>query len=193
MYSISQTVKIRKISKGDTYMKRILIVCLTLFLFLTSCQKKEEQKAQAPFPKGPVIVDNEIFRFQELVRKDPKNVEAWIHLGNTMMDTSRFPEAIDAYQKALDLNDKNVDVRVDMGTCYRRAGNPDKAVEEYRKAIVIDPNHLNAHRNLGVVLAFDLNKKSEAIKEFGEYLKLAPNAPDAPKVRDLVEKLKQTR
>jgi len=174
-------------------MKRILIVCLTLLLFLTNCQKKEEQKAQTSFPKGPVIVDNEIMRFQESVRKDPKNVDAWIQIGNILMDTSRFPEAIDAYQKALELNDKNVDVRVDMATCYRRIGNPDKAAEQYRKAIAIEPKHLNAHRNLGVVLAFDLNKKSEAIKEFEEYLKLAPNAPDAQNVRQLVEKLKQSK
>ena len=193
MYSISQTVKIRKIFKGDTHMKRTLIVCLTLFLFLTNCQKKEEQKAQTPFPKGPVVVDNEIMRFQELVGKDPKNVDAWIQIGNIMMDTSRFPEAIDAYQKALELNDKNVDVRVDMATCYRRIGKPDKAVEQYSKAIAMEPKHLNAHRNLGVVLAFDLNKKSEAIKEFEEYLKLAPNAPDAQNVRQLVEKLKQSK
>ena len=193
MYSISRIVKIQKNSKGDTHMKRILIICLTLFLFLTNCQKKEEQKAQTQFPKGPVIVDNEIMRFQELVRKDPKNVDAWIQIGNIMMDTSRFPEAIDAYQKALELNGKNVDVRVDMGTCYRNIGKPDKAVEEYRKVIALEPKHLNAHRNLGVVLAFDLNKKSEAIKEFEEYLKLAPGAPDAQNVRQLVEKLKQSK
>jgi len=43
------------------------------------------------------------------------------------------------------------------------------------------------------VLAFDLNKKSEAIKEFEEYLKLAPNAPDAQNVRQLVEKIKESR
>jgi len=193
MYSISRTVKIRKNSKGDTHMKRILIVCLTLFLSLTSCQKKEEQKAQTSFPKGPVVVDNEIMRFQESVRKDPKNVDAWIQIGNIMMDTSRFPEAIDAYQKALELNGRNLDVRVDMGTCYRKIGKPDKAVEEYRKVIALEPKHLNAHRNLGVVLAFDLNKKNEAIKEFEEYLKLAPAAPDAPNVRQLVEKIKQSK
>jgi hypothetical protein len=40
------------------------------------------------------------------------------------------------------------------------------------------------------LLAFDLNKKSEAFKEFGEYLKLAPGAPDADSVRQLVAKLK---
>ena len=174
-------------------MKRILIVLLTLFLFLTSCQKKEEQKAQTSFPKGPVIVDNNIMLLQESVGKDPKNVDAWIQLGNILMDTSRFQEAIDAYQKALELNDKNLDVRVDMGTCYRRIGKPDKAVEQYRKAIATDHNHLNAHRNLGVVLAFDLNNRSEAIKEFEEYLKLAPDAPDGQKVRQLLEKLKQSK
>jgi len=106
------------------------------------------------------------------------------------MDSSRFYEAIDAYQKALALDEKNVNVRVDLGTCYRSVGKPDKAAEEYRKAIAINPNHINAHRNLGIVLAFDLNDKKGAIKEFQEYLRLSPQAPDATQMGQLIEKLR---
>jgi tetratricopeptide (TPR) repeat protein len=106
------------------------------------------------------------------------------------MDTYRFNEAIAAYQNALELDPKNVDVRVDMAICYRNIGNPQKAVEEFRKAITINPNHLNAHRNLGVVLAFDLGDKKQAAKEWEEYLRLAPNAPDANQLRQEIAKLK---
>jgi tetratricopeptide (TPR) repeat protein len=83
-----------------------------------------------------------------------------------------------------------VDVRVDMGTCYRNTGRPDRAVEEYRKALAINPRHLNAHRNLGVVLAFDLGDKKQAIKAFEEYLRLSPNAPDADQLRQEIARLK---
>ena len=69
-----------------------------------------------------------------------------IKLGNTMMDTSRFNEAIDAYRKALGIDPKNVDVRVDMGTCYRNAGRPDMAVKAIQKALEINPKHLNGRK-----------------------------------------------
>ena len=174
-------------------MKRVLIACLISFLCLISCQKKEEPKVKPPFPTGPIYGQSRIMQLQESVRQNPKNLSAWIEFGNILMDTSQFHEAINVYQKALDLDPNNVDVRVDMGTCYRNIGKPDRAVEEYRKAIGINPNHLNAHRNLGVVLAFDFKKKQEAVQEFEEYLRLSPESPDAPKIRQLVKKLKASK
>jgi len=174
-------------------MKNFFLICLAAFLLLANCQKKEDPKVQTPFPTGPVQIQNEIGLLQDAVRKDPKNLSAWINLGNITMDTSRFDEAIDAYQHALELDPKNVDVRVDMGTCYKNNGQPDRAAEEFRKAIKINPRHLYAHRNLGVVLAFDFGDKKSAIKEFEEYLRLSPNAHDAQRIRQEIAKLKASK
>jgi tetratricopeptide (TPR) repeat protein len=183
-------LKYRRHFKRGTAMKRILLACIACFLLITNCQKKEEPKVQLPFPAGPVQRQHEIPLLQELVSKDPKNLDAWIKLGNVLMDSSRFHEAIEAYEKALDLDPKNVDVKVDMGTCYRNTGNPQRAVEEYRSAITINPNHLNARRNLGVVLAFDIGDKKQAVKELEEYLRRAPNAPDANQLQQEIARLK---
>lgn len=174
------------------------IIGLVLFAALiVSCQQKEEPKAQYQFPTGsvpgPVQGQNDEKMLIEAVTKDPGNVNAWIKLGNTMMDTSRFNEAIDAYKKALDIDPRNVDVRVDMGTCYRNIGKPDFAVKEYRKALEFDPNHLNGHKNLGVVLEYDLRDKAQALKEFEKYLQLAPNSPDAEVIRQEIQKLKAAK
>lgn len=171
-------------------MKKLLFICLVFFVFLPNCQKKEEPKVQTPLPSSSLAMQNRIMQLQDSVTKDPKNLGAWIELGNVLMDASRFQEAINAYQKALDMDRNNVNVRVDMGTCYRNIRQPDRAVEEYRKAIATDPNHPNAHRNLGVVLAFDLKDKKGAIKEFEEYIRLAPHASDTDRIRNLAAKLK---
>jgi cytochrome c-type biogenesis protein CcmH/NrfG len=178
-------------------MQRILIFFFVLSLFLIGCEKKEQQKsAQSPF-NGPVQTQGQlqgrIQMLQDTVTKNPQDVRAWIQLGNLLMDSARFPEAIDAYQKALNLAPENVDVMVDMGTCYRNTGQPQKAVEAYRRALAINPNHLNAHRNLGVVSAFDLGDRKTAVHAFEEYLRLAPNAQDAGQVKQLIANLKSQR
>jgi cytochrome c-type biogenesis protein CcmH/NrfG len=178
-------------------MQTILIFFFVLSLFMTGCEKKEQQKtAQPPF-SGPVQtqgqLQEQIRMLQDMVTKNPQDVRAWIQLGNLLMDSARFQEATDAYQKALELAPGNVDVMVDMGTCYRNTGQPQKAVEVYRKALAINPNHLNAHRNLGVVSAFDLGDRKTAVQAFEEYLRLAPNAQDSAQVRQLIANLKSQR
>src|SRR5512143_2269520 len=175
---------------GGGKMKKIL-VAMAVVLLITSCQRKEEPKAQYQFPTGPVQTKDDIKLLEDFVKKEPGNVNAWIRLGNTLMDNRRFAEAVDAYQKALALDPKNVDVRVDLGTCYRNIGKPDIAVTEYKKALEIDPRHANAHRNLAVVLADDVKDKVQAAAEFETYLKLAPNAPDAMQIRQMVQQLKE--
>ncbi len=114
-------------------MKKIIVAGL-LFITIAACQQKQEQKSQSPLPSGSVQTQEELKLLQEAVRSDPANVTAWIKLGNTLMDSSRYNEAIDAYQRALDIDPKNVDVRVDMGVCYRNAGKPDVAAIQGLKA-----------------------------------------------------------
>ena len=169
---------------------------LFLIIFVSSCKDNNPTTKYTPPPtaglnlQNQINIDNTIKQLREILKEDPKNLNAWIKLGNILMDTKRFSEAIQAYSKALELDPSNTNVRVDMGTCYKNIGKPEIAIKEYKKALQYDPNHLYAHRNMGVVLAFDLNKTKEAIAEFETYLKLAPNAPDAARIKALVQELK---
>ncbi len=172
-------------------MKKILSITVALIVVLGAfgCQQKKEEKSQVVYtpPSAPTTLDIE--RMQQAAKAAPKSAEAWTNLGDSLMDAQRFPEAIDAYEKALALNPKNLNVLVDQGTCYRGIGKFDKAVEQYRKAIKIDPSFPNAHRNLGVVLAFDLHDNKQALSEFQKYLELMPNAHDADSIKQTIKQL----
>lgn len=171
-------------------MKKIVSIIIMLIVALTiGCRQKKEEKSQIVYSPPSMPTQMEIDRLQQATKTSPKSAEAWINLGNVLMDSQRFGEAVDAYEKALALDPKNVPARVDLGTCYRGIGKFDKAVEEYRKALTIDPNFPNGHRNLGVVLANDLHNNQEAIKEFQKYLELTPNAPDAATIRQTIQNL----
>lgn len=171
-------------------MRKVLFVIMALVMAASVGCKKESPPITGGKAPSPQETQKEIDVLKEIVKKDPSNANAWLRLGNTAMDSQRYQEAVEAYQKALELDPKNVDARVDMGTCYRNMGQPENAVEEYRKAIALDPNHSNAHRNLGVVLGYDLGRKDEAASEFEAYLRILPNAPDAQTIKEEIARLK---
>ncbi|NOY38754.1 MAG: tetratricopeptide repeat protein [Nitrospirae bacterium] len=172
-----------------------LLVILVIILFISSCKEKSDTPKEIPPLEGlshsPVSVDSDIKRLREIVRKEPADLNVRIELGNILMDTGRFREAIDVYEKILEINPENVDVRVDLGTCYRNSGDPERAAGEYRKALSYDPKNVYAHRNLGIVLAYDLGMTEEAITEFETYLKLAPDVPDTQEVKQAIKELKE--
>jgi len=171
-------------------MKRIIGVVLVIVAMVVGCQKKEEPKGQNQ-PSGNLMQLMEEIKFlQEAAKKEPGNAEIWTKLGNALMDSSRFNEAIEAYQKSLGINPRDVDVRVDLGTCYRNNKEPNKAEEAYRKALELNPNHFMAHKNLAVVLTYDLRDSAQGIKEFEKALELAPNASDAAQLRQVINELK---
>jgi len=178
---------------------RTLYVALVVLVVvaLSACKQQQSQWSQGQAGQNQVVVPPamvkspaEIQQYEAIAKSNPGNVDAWIALGNAQMDAQRFAEAIISYQRALDLDPKNVNVRVDMGTCYRGVGQPERAIEEYKKGSKYDPKHAMAHLNSGIVYAYDLNKKAEAIKSFEKYLELAPNSPNAADIRQQIQILK---
>ena len=182
-------------------MKHVILILFIAAAVISGCKQQQQgqwsqgQAGQNQVVVPPAIIKSpqEVQQLEALAKANPKNADAWTALGNAQMDAQRFAEAIISYQRALDINPKDVNVRVDMGTCYRGVGQPEKAVEEYRKAMKYDPRHPMAHMNAGVVLAFDLGRRAEAIKEFEKYLELSPNAPNAADIRQEIQKLKAAK
>lgn len=176
----------------------IVVFVVLVAVALAGCKQQQQaqwgqgQAGQNQVVAPPAMVKNpaEIQQLEAIAKANAGNANAWIALGNAQMDAQRFAEAIISYQRALDLDPKNVDVLVDMGTCYRGVGQPEKAIEEYKKASKIDPRHPMAQMNAGVVYAYDLGRKAEALKSFEKYLELAPNAPNAADIRGEIQKLK---
>jgi cytochrome c-type biogenesis protein CcmH/NrfG len=172
-------------------MKTVALFLGVLALFIAGCQQEDQRPiTQGPGGGSPLQAENQIKFLKSILKEDPANLDALIKLGNISMDANRFDEAIDAYGKALEIDPTNSNVRVDMAVCYRRTGRSDRAVEEIEKAIAQDPKHAIAHMNLGVILAYDFGKNEEAAKHFERFLELSPNAPNAPQIRQEIERLK---
>jgi cytochrome c-type biogenesis protein CcmH/NrfG len=148
--------------------------------------------APAPAPKGPDPMEaaSKINTLKEIVKKDPKNLPAWVELGNIYFDTDQPKEAIEAYSQYLAIKPDNPDVRTDMGIMYRKLGQFDKAIEEFRKAAQADPKHVNSRYNIGLVLLHDKQDIKGAVTAWEDYLKVDPNSQRAQRIRAQIEKMK---
>jgi tetratricopeptide (TPR) repeat protein len=146
---------------------------------------------QAPLARDSIEDASQIKTLREIVKKDPKNLPAWVELGNLYFDTDQPKEAIEAYRQYLAVKPDNPDVRTDMGIMYRKLGQFDRAIEEFRKAAQSDPKHMNSRYNIGLVLLHDKQDIKGAIKAWEEYLKVDPNSEKAQRTRAQIEKMKR--
>ena len=157
-------------------------------------QKPQLPPAGAPAPAPPGIdsieAASKIQTLKEIVKKDPKNLAAWVELGNLYFDTNQPKEAIEAYSQYLVSKPDNPDVRTDMGIMFRNLGQFDRAIEEFRKAAQSDPKHANSRYNIGLVLLHDKQDIKGAVKAWEEYLKVDPNSERAQRIRAQIEKMK---
>ncbi|MDA9761766.1 tetratricopeptide repeat protein [Desulfobacterales bacterium] len=110
------------------------------------------------------------------VLDNPQNTNAWIQLGHIYFDTDKYDQAINAYEKALELNPNDADVLTDLGIMYRRSHQPRKALEKFDKAITVDPKHENSRLNKGIVLMNDLGDRDGAVQAWEELLEINPVA-----------------
>lgn len=125
------------------------------------------------------------------VEKTPDSAAAWLELGNLYFDTSKYQDAIQAYNKYLSINPDNPDVLTDLGVMFRRVGNPEEAVASFDKAISLDPRHEQALFNKGIVLLHDLGDRDAAVQTWQELIKINPNfrTPTGQTIQELVDKL----
>jgi tetratricopeptide (TPR) repeat protein len=137
----------------------------------------------------PAAVE-EIDQAEAVVRRDPRNFQALVALGNLYFDSKQPQKAIDAYERALAIDPRNSDVRTDLGIMYRAVKDYDKAVKEFREAARFDPNHRNSRYNLGVVLQEDKKDVEGAIAAWEDFLRVEPTGEQAAKARAELEQLK---
>jgi protein O-mannosyl-transferase len=106
------------------------------------------------------------------------NAEAHYNLGNALLKKGDVDEAIDHYQKALQISPNSADVHNNFGNALIKKDSVDKAIDHYQKALQINPTYAKAHLNLGSAL---LKKGSadEAITHFQKALQINPDYVNA--------------
>ena len=159
-----------------------------LVFSISGAGKMQQQNAAIPSGSGsPTDYTQRIAQAEKVVAQDPKNLNAWVSLGNDYFDTEQTQKSINAYGKALEIEPNNPNILTDQGVMFKKMGWFDKALANFEKAQKIDPKHLQSLFNSGVVYSVDLKDHVKARPYWKKILEIDPNSATAMQVKSLMQ------
>lgn len=170
----------------------------------TSEEQKKKQEAFALFQNGVELakadkLEEAIDAFRKAVELKPDFAEAHINLGLLLYQQGKPDEAEKALLKALELKPEEPRTKETLAKIYFKNAKEllqldkiDEALEKLKLSSGFNPNDPFTHYLFGYAYA-QKGMKEEAIKSFETFLQLEPNAPQAAKVKDILENLKKQK
>ena len=102
----------------------------------------------------------------------------FLNLGRSLDSEGRAAEAIEAYQRSLELDPGMAQAHANLVGSFGRTGQIDQAEEHYAKALALNPNLVELHNNWGVVQV-SRGDPAAAAAAFRRALELNPNSARA--------------
>jgi tetratricopeptide (TPR) repeat protein len=119
--------------------------------------------------------DQSIALLQPAAEKNPKQDLIWGYLGDAYVSAKKYPEAIEAYSKAIELKPNNGGYLSGQANAYAKSGQADKAVQQYSAAAKAEPaNAATYYFNEGAVFT-NTGKVDDAIAAFDKVIAVDPN------------------
>ena len=123
--------------------------------------------------------DQAITLLQEATTTDPSKDLLWAYLGDAYRGAKKYPEAAQAYQKALEINPTSGAYHNGLADAYAKSGQTEKAMAEWNAAAQAEPaNAATYYFNEGAVLT-NTGKVDDAITAFNKTIEIDPKRADA--------------
>jgi tetratricopeptide (TPR) repeat protein len=127
-------------------------------------------------------------QFRDAVRLDQNEAQAYFNLSNVLILTRRFAEAQITLAQGLQRRPDSAFGNFLQGCLYDQTGMLSAAENSLENALRLDPKMPQVHLQL-VNLYLQQNRRPDAIKQLQAFLQDFPNAPAAPKAREILNKL----
>jgi len=109
-----------------------------------------------------------------IILEFPSHNFSWKILGAVFAATEKNSEAINAYQKAIDLSPSDPEAHNALGAKLEGLGRLAEALASYKRAIALKPDFAEAHSNLGTTLK-KLGRLAEAEASYNKAIALKPD------------------
>lgn len=130
--------------------------------------------------------------FQSALKIDPESFPALINRGIANVMLKRYGEAVPVLRKALKNQEQSAVGHYFLGQALANLGLFDDAEKELLASLQLGKEEMKeAHRILAIIYA-SRGEKKRAASELEAYLKIAPDTPDAEKLKDQIRRLKES-
>ncbi len=102
-----------------------------------------------------------------------RNGKFYFQMGVFYQQTGNEIEALDYYNKALQLNPSNAEIYNNRSLIYKELGKQDKAIEGFLQAIRLNPKYVKAYNNIGLVYLTRRNFRA-AVSNFRKAIQIDP-------------------
>lgn len=127
--------------------------------------------------RADVIAESERLA-QEILQKDPKNIEGHILMGSVLFARDEKDQAVAELNHAIELDTTRVESYLSLARFYIVTKERDKAEALYQKAISVNANSPLVHTEYGKFLA-QSNRPAEAEAELRKAVEVGPNDRNA--------------
>jgi len=121
---------------------------------------------------------------------NPSAGNAWFALGELYLQQGRLNDGEKALRQGLTVENRSWQGHFALGRLYLEKHETLQAARQIALALQLNPNLADAHLLAGNIF-LNAGKREDAVAEYNEYLRLAPNGPYSNQVRDMVKKLKR--
>ena len=111
------------------------------------------------------------------VKLDQSSDVSYYNYGLISIKLNKPEQALEQFEKALQLNPKVADTWNNRGTVFNNLKEPERAIADFDRAISLDPNYAGAFCNKGKALAA-LGRYNEALAAYERALGLKPDLAD---------------
>lgn len=130
--------------------------------------------------------------FQDALKIQPDGFPALVNRGIANVMMKRYGEAVPILRKALKKNDQSAVPHYFLGQALANLGLFEDAEKELLAALTLGNEEMNEARRILAIIYVSRGAKKQAAAELEAYLKLAPNAPDAQKLKEKIRELKES-
>lgn len=127
-------------------------------------------------------------QFQHAIRLNSNDAAAYFNLGNLHYLTHRYDQGLNWVDQGLNKEPSSAFGHFLKGSLTSVTGDSVQAEKELQRSLDLDPKLGKAHLAL-VNLYLRQKRNTEAVAELQAFLKLLPNDPLAPKVREVLKRL----
>ncbi len=126
---------------------------------------------------------------EELAAEEPDSGIIHNLLGESLLVTRRYAKAARVYRRLSRLTPDDPIPLVNLGSLSFMDKEYDKAAAYFEQALELSPRQVEALLNLGYLNHQKLGNRQKAREYYGRFLEAAPNDPQAPKIRSLLDML----